>query len=57
LSGVAGIAFATALDIVWIGVGPDPSGSVSATYTGRSTVTHVVRPSPGIRNHCTSSTP
>ena len=28
-------------DQSWIGVGPDPSGSVSATYTGRSTVNHV----------------
>ena len=28
----------------WIGVGPDPEGSVSATYTGRSTVYHVDLP-------------
>ena len=28
----------------WIGVGPDPDGSVSATYTGRSTVYQVDLP-------------
>ena len=38
------MALATVVEISWIGVGPDPSGSVSATYTGRSTVIQVVRP-------------
>ena len=31
VAGVAGIAWATARESSWIGVGPDPSGSVSAT--------------------------
>src|SRR5690348_17353135 len=53
-----------------MGVGPDPAGSVSATYTGRSTAYQVLRAWSGMpagaapgaapasltRNHCTSST-
>ena len=35
-----------------MGVGPDPIGSVSAMYTGRSTVYHDWSTS----NHCTRST-
>ena len=49
----------------WIGVGPDPEGSVNATYTGRSTVYQVDRPASVDSgpdacvltwNHCTRST-
>ena len=30
-------------DSVWMGVGPEPSGSVIATYTARSTAIQVLR--------------
>src|ERR1700741_5013234 len=61
--GTAAMAWSINSDSCWIGVGPDPDGSVSATYTGRSTVYHVDLPaSPAdccpaaTSNHCTRST-
>ncbi|CLM76010.1 Uncharacterised protein [Mycobacterium tuberculosis] len=42
--GTAGMVWSITSDNSWIAVGPDPEGSVSATYTGRSTVYQVDRP-------------
>ena len=37
--GTAGMVRAITPDNVWMGVGPESAGRVSAMYTGRSTVT------------------
>src|SRR5438128_973126 len=61
--GTAAMVWSITSETSWIGVGPDPEGSVSATYTGRSTAYQVDRPaSPAdcaaaaTWNHCTRST-
>ena len=61
--GTAEMVWSITSESSWMGVGPDPAGSVSATYTGRSTVYHVDLPaSPAdcgsavTSNHCTRST-
>ena len=61
--GTAAMVRSITSESCWIGVGPDPDGSVSATYTGRSTVYQVDLPaSPAdccsgrTANHCTRST-
>src|SRR6516162_6841620 len=61
--GTAATVWSITSESCWMGVGPDPDGSVSATYTGRSTVYHVDLPaSPAdccaavTWNHCTLST-
>jgi hypothetical protein len=40
---MAGIVRAITSDMVWIGVGPESAGRVSAMYTDRSTLTQVLR--------------
>ena len=61
--GTAAMVWSITSESCWIGVGPDPEGSVSATYTGRSTVYQVDLPAPSAdrgwavtSNHCTRST-
>src|ERR1700754_1088916 len=61
--GTAAMVWSITSESCWIGVGPDPDGSVSATYTGRSTVYQVDLPaspadccSDATSNHCTRAT-
>ena len=64
--GTAAMVWSITSESSWMGVGPDPVGSVSATYTGRSTVYQVDLPSSpadcgawsfeATWNHCTQST-
>src|SRR5437588_5432095 len=65
--GTAAMVRSITSETSWMGVGPDPEGSVSATYTGRSTAYQVDRPAladggpadcaaAATWNHCTRST-